>query len=132
MELLRPQSAQHRNWIRLYDADNAYGISHFEREIITIAPPLDYVSLLGLTEPARWLIEEGAEINTRGEQCSTALQAASVQDNTEVVQIHLAREADVQGEHYNSALQAASEWGYVNIVKMLLGQWSGGNSATTR
>ncbi|KAJ7445338.1 ankyrin repeat-containing domain protein [Mycena latifolia] len=68
------------------------------------------------------LLEHGANVNIRGGNYGTALQAASSRGPIEIVRLLLEKGADVnvQGGSYDNALQAASEGGNPDIVRVLL------------
>jgi ankyrin repeat protein len=74
---------------------------------------------------AKLLIDEGAEVNTKGGNFSTALQAASYSGYRAVVRLLTEQGAEVNaqgGLYYNNALQAASGQGHEAIVKLLIEQ----------
>ena len=68
------------------------------------------------------LLSASNTANTVCGRFGNALQAASVLDDTEVVQMLLEKGADVnaQGGHYGNALQAASILGHTQVVQILL------------
>jgi hypothetical protein len=68
------------------------------------------------------LHEEKTDVNVKGGDYGTALQAASAEGHKEVVEMLLAKGADVnvEGGFYGTALQAASRGGYKDVVEMLL------------
>ncbi|KAG9699739.1 serine carboxypeptidase, partial [Aureobasidium melanogenum] len=84
--------------------------------------PLHRYSHAGHNGIVQKLLQKGAEVNARGGNYGTALQAASTQGHDKIVQMLLEHDADVnaQGGYYDTALQAASAWGRDEIVQMLL------------
>ncbi|KAJ7178133.1 ankyrin repeat-containing domain protein [Mycena filopes] len=85
--------------------------------------PLCTASAHGKVEVVRLLLEHGANVNAWGEQCSTALQAASLCGNIEVTRLLLDNGANVNappGKQYGTALQAASYCGNIKVARLLL------------
>ena len=116
-------------WVKLHDMDRPLVTSiDFNRRLDTIAAPIYYASMLGLDHVLLELIgnsEAGnmtADVNTRGGQFGTALQAASYGGHEKVVQILLEKGADinVQGGQFGNVLQAASYKGHENMIQVLL------------
>ncbi|KAG9237869.1 hypothetical protein BJ875DRAFT_114429 [Amylocarpus encephaloides] len=70
------------------------------------------------------LFEEQIDIDAQGGPYGSALQAASVEGNEEVVRMLLEKGADInaQGGLFGTALQAASVKGKENVVRILLGK----------
>ena len=68
------------------------------------------------------LLDQGAEVNTRGGRYGNALHAASLRGHKQVVQMLLKAGADIhaQSGDYGDPLQAASYEGHELIVKILL------------
>ncbi|KAL9048620.1 MAG: hypothetical protein Q9162_007628 [Coniocarpon cinnabarinum] len=83
---------------------------------------LFWSSFLGYESIVQLLLYEGADVNARGGEYGTALQAASGKGYDKIVQMLLDKGADVnaQGPGNSSALRAASGRGYDKIVQMLL------------
>ncbi|KAJ3871949.1 ankyrin repeat-containing domain protein [Lentinula edodes] len=83
---------------------------------------LQAASYKGYESIVRLLLENNADVNTKGGKYGNALQAASYKGHESIVKLLLEHNADVnaQGGVYGNALQAASYWGYVDIVKLLL------------
>ncbi|KAH9882278.1 hypothetical protein J1614_000514 [Plenodomus biglobosus] len=93
--------------------------------------PLYILSLHGCQELLRAVLYEGGvDVNARGGAYDSALQAAAVKGEEEIVKILLVHEADAnaQGGVYGSTLQAAVRQGKKEIVKMLLAQGADANA----
>jgi hypothetical protein len=126
MELLLQRKDAYLNWIRLFNPDMPWrepGISmSLENNWKSVPSPLYYVSLTGLVESARVLLEYGADVNAQGGLYGTALQAASCGGHDGVVQRLLENGADVnsRGGLHGTALQAASTWGHDGVVQRRL------------
>jgi len=111
------------NWIRIYDIDEPWKWSNFQRKFAEVPTPLYYASQSGLTEIVSLLIvEAGADVNAQDGQYGTALQAASFEGHDKTVELLLSKGADVnaQGGELGTALQAASYGGYGKTVELLL------------
>ncbi|KAI9687702.1 MAG: hypothetical protein M1822_001781 [Bathelium mastoideum] len=123
MDLFSHQDGPYLNWIRIYDLDTPWKRADASKQAATVASPLYYASLMGLTETVCWLVcEVGADLNAQGGRYGNALQAASIRGLEVVVRLLLDRGADVnaQGGYYSNALQAASDRGHEAVVKLLL------------
>ncbi|CAG7996124.1 unnamed protein product [Penicillium nalgiovense] len=105
-------------WWKLFDPD----LPGERDRYYEMGPPLYYASLLGLQRTAQLLLDKGEDINAQGVHGS-ALQQASAKDHEGIVQLLLAKGADVdtkcKGEP-RTALQLASYEGHEGIVKLLL------------
>jgi hypothetical protein len=121
-ELFMSKKDAHVNCIRLFDPEKAWEGPDITKSSKSVAPPLYYASLTGLIEAVRLLLESGADVNARGGDDGSALQAASAGGHDQIVQRLLESGADVnaRGGDYGSALQAASIGGYDQIVQRLL------------
>jgi cytohesin len=86
--------------------------------------PLDWAAVRGHTTIAKWLINQGAEINWRTDgDDDSALQQATWRGYEEIVRLLIDTEADLEfgsGECYGTALHRAVWQGHKGIVKMLL------------
>ncbi|KAJ5091889.1 hypothetical protein NUU61_006759 [Penicillium alfredii] len=133
VKLFRDQQESFRTWIRLHDLDRSWEKRvQFKRAPDTIASPVYYASLLGLTKTLSEIIGIGADngvlthlINTLGGEYNTPLQAAALQGDEKIVQMLLDQGADVnaaEGGYWGSALRAASAGGHEKVVQMLLDQ----------
>jgi ankyrin repeat protein len=85
-----------------------------------------------MVDPARILLEHGAEINQRGGYYGTALQAAAYRGVVEVVEFLIEKGADVNipGGYYGTALQAAcgTYHGKTEIVQLLIAKGANVNA----
>ena len=83
---------------------------------------LYYASLTGLTGSVDLLIKKGADVNARGENYGSALQAASVEGHDQIVKLLLEKGADVNDERgeFGTALHGASVKGHDQVVKLLI------------
>ncbi|KAI9881508.1 MAG: hypothetical protein M1830_000071 [Pleopsidium flavum] len=122
MELFSPKIDAFINWIRLFDPDKPWKEPDITKRLESVAYPLYYVSMAGLIESVRVLLEQGADVNAQGGRYGNALQAASYSGHDEIVQQLLEKGAHVnaRGGEYGSALQAASYSGHDKIVQQLL------------
>jgi ankyrin repeat protein len=77
MQLFQSGEDAYINWIRLFDLDWQTE-PDITRSLESVASPLYYASLTGLMEPARLLLEGGADVNAVGGFSDTALVAASL------------------------------------------------------
>jgi ankyrin repeat protein len=87
------------------------------------ANPLYYASLAGLSQTAKKLLDEGAEVNTMiGGTFNFALTAAAYNGHTVVARLLLDRGADIEAvsKISGSALYAASSQGHKAVVECLL------------
>jgi ankyrin repeat protein len=121
-ELFQPDGATFVTWIQLWDPENPWRETDFERR--PRSSPLYYASFLGLSCQVQRLIEKGADVNAQGgfSGYGNALQAASCNGHQEIVKLLIEKGADVnaQGGEYGNALHAASSNGHLEIVKLLI------------
>ena len=66
--------------------------------------PLGWTALHGHVAAAKWLLDNGAEVNALNGDGSTALHSAAFMGQAEVVQLMLERGADPNAKHPNGAL----------------------------
>ncbi|KIL58579.1 hypothetical protein M378DRAFT_132350 [Amanita muscaria Koide BX008] len=121
--LFKPNSPEFKNWVGLYDVDKGPQQLPLPRSSNFVPNALYYASLVGLKGMVGWLIDEiGEEVNVSTGFYGNALQVASVNGHTGVVEILLEKGADVNatGGFYHTALQAASFAGKKEIVQLLL------------
>ena len=113
-----------QNWMSIYDLNLRRGNPRFHHWRVGHGiSPLYYASLLGLVEPAQFLLDQGMDVNARGGRYGNALVAASTSGSEEMVTLLLDRGADpnaYSGLVYGYALQAASFCGFEPIVRILL------------
>ncbi|KAF2652559.1 HET-domain-containing protein, partial [Lophiostoma macrostomum CBS 122681] len=110
ISLMSTDKPAYLNWIKLHDPDQPYKEPDLDRSLQSIATPLYYAALLGLSTITRLLLDKGAEVNAQGGHFGNALQAASSMGHKQVVKMLLDKGAEVnaQGGHFGNALQAAS------------------------
>ena len=120
MGLLRPQSAEYLNCIRIYNPDFFWRRSLGDFDIVP-APPLYYASLGGMEKIAQMLIQYHANVNAEGGEYGTALQAASAGGHEAIVRLLVENHANInaEGGKYGNALYAASARGHEAIVQLL-------------
>lgn len=110
------------NSLRLYDEGNGV---EFDRRDEDIVSPLYYASRSGFTAVVSNLIDTGADVNDNIGPSGPPLTVAAWKGHLDVVQLLLARNANVNagGEKYRgTALQQAASGGYLEIVQFLLAQ----------
>lgn len=113
-----------QNWLSIYDLNLGMGNPRFYRWRVGHGiSPLYYASLLGLVEPAQFLLDRGMGVNLLGGRYGNALVAASTSGSEKMVTLLLDRDADPNahsGLIYGHALHAASFCGFESIVRTLL------------
>ncbi|KAL5113368.1 hypothetical protein ACEQ8H_008749 [Pleosporales sp. CAS-2024a] len=124
MDLMSTKNPAYLTWIQLYDPDAPWMLPNLSKRLEHVAAPLYYAALLGLDAITKLLLDQGAEVNTRGGRWGNALYAASREGHEQVVRALLKAGADVDAQicqDYNgNPLQVASYEGHELIVKMLL------------
>jgi ankyrin repeat protein len=120
LSLLTSKSRK-RDWLLVHDPDRSCN-SPFQVVQGVLGGALYYASLLGLETAVQHLLSEGADVNARGGQRESALQAASEEGHEGVVQrlIDAGADVDIQGGFFGCPLQAASYGNYENVVQMLI------------
>lgn len=113
--------ATRRVWNMFYNPDEPW-IQSFPLSY-EMAAPIYYAALAGLTNTFSAMLEGGAEIENLGGDYSSAIQAASVGGNEDVVRLVVSR--DAMSVHttdglLGNALQAAATRGHVGILSFLL------------
>lgn len=113
-----------RNWISIYDPNLKKGsiqTHRVGRQLLLSS--LYYAALLEFIEVARFLLDNGVNVNSYDEIYGSALAAAAKNGSLPMVRLLLDRGADVNGFGgvvHHRALQAASSHGHEAIVKLLL------------
>jgi ankyrin repeat protein len=121
MNMMSTERPEYLTWIQIYDPDRLFARPDLDRSLKSLAPPLYYASLLGLSMVTKLLLGKGADINAQGGSHGSALQAASAKGYEQVVEILLEGGAKVNAQDkWQSVLQAASAGGHEQVVKMLL------------
>ena len=121
MSLMSTEQPAYLAWIQLYDADEPWQGSDFEKSFEIIPMPLYYAALLGLCTITEKLLDEGAEVNAQGGEYDNALWAASSRGHEQIVKMLLDAGADVNAQNQRgTALDIASSRGHEQVVKMLL------------
>ena len=110
------------NWLRLADPDDFENPAILEKDVDFYPEPLYYAILLQLSNIAKKLIEDGAEVNGRGGNEGTPLQLAAHRGFTSIVRLLLHKGADPnrEGKSHGSALYAAVVQGHEGIVNALV------------
>ena len=125
--LLHPlRRPQFLNWVRMSGVTWLGVYRHiplgWQRDIQTIPDPLYYACDAGLLGASRWLLSQGAEVDTQGGDHQNALMAASAHGHEAMVRLLIDNGADVNkaGVFYGSALQATSRGGHKAVVRLLV------------
>jgi ankyrin repeat protein len=122
MGLMSTKNPAYLTWIQLYDPDSPWMQPDLNKGLENVTVPIYYAALLGLDTITKLLLNQGAELDTRGGRYGNALHAASLKGHEQVVWILLkaGADTDAQSGDYGNSLQAASHEGHEMIVKMLL------------
>jgi ankyrin repeat protein len=120
--LMSTENPAYLTWIQLYDPDSPWMQPDLRRGLGSVTAPIYYAALLGLNTITKLLLDQGAEVNTRGGRYGNALHAASHRGHEQVVRTLLKAGADpdTQSGDCGNPLQAASYEGHELVVKMLL------------
>jgi hypothetical protein len=89
MILMSADNPAYLNWIRLYDPDRSWENPDVGKGLESVATPLYYTALLGLSTIAKLLLDKDANVNAQGGDYGNALQAASVRGHEQVVKMLL-------------------------------------------
>ena len=122
-DLFRPSCLPaYVNWLRLADPDDSGNPTIPEKDADSYPEPLYYALLLRLSNIAKQLVEDGAELDGRGGNEGTPLQIAAHRGYTAIVQLLLRKGADPnrEGRCHGSALYAAAVQGHEDIVDALI------------
>ena len=122
-DLFRPSCLPaYVNWLRLADPDNSNDPTIPGKDGDAYPEPLYYALLLRLSNIAKKLIEDGAEVDGRGGNEGTPLQVAANRGYSTIVRLLLRKGADPnrEGKSHGSALYAATVQGHEDIVDALL------------
>lgn len=102
---------------RLYDPQ--YGWSSDNPDYFRSMPPLYYAVLNRLPCSVQMLLDQGADVNEKGQMLSSPLTCAVQHGYKEIVRILITSSADVNADD-GSALFSAVEHGYEEIVRILI------------
>ncbi|CAN9256395.1 unnamed protein product [Alternaria alternata] len=122
MSLMSIEQPAYLVWIQLFDPDEQCEEPDLTKCLESIAMPLYYAALLGLSAIAGKLLDQGAYVNAPGGRYGNALNAASLEGHKQVIRMLLDKGAEIngQGGDYVDALHLASLKGHEQVVKMLL------------
>lgn len=134
ISLMSADKPTYLNWIRLHDPDRPYEEPDLDRSLESIATPLYYAALLGLSTITGLLLDKGADANAQGGRYGNALQAASARGHEQVVEMLLDKGADIKahGGEFGNALQAASLGGHEQVVEILLDKGANVNALSKK
>ncbi|MBN2858477.1 MAG: ankyrin repeat domain-containing protein, partial [Candidatus Delongbacteria bacterium] len=92
-----------------------------ESRIDTYFTPLNYAALEGKTDIVKYLVDKGADINTRDREGSIPLQNAAIKGYFEIVKILVENGSDVNYKDYNDVtpLHFACMSGNLEMIKFL-------------
>lgn len=102
---------------RLYDPQ--YGWSSDSPDYFRSMPPLYYAVLNRLPRSVQMLLDQGADVNEKGQMLSSPLTCAVQHEYKEIVRILITSGADVNADD-GSALLSAVEHEYEEILRMLI------------
>lgn len=122
-DLFRPSCLPaYVNWLRLADPDDPENPTIPEKDVDSYPEPLYYALLLRLSNIAKKLIEDDAEVDGRGGNEGTPLQLAARRGYSSIVRLLLSKGADPnrEGRSHGSALYAAAVQGHEDIVDTLI------------
>ncbi|KAJ8106078.1 hypothetical protein OPT61_g9781 [Boeremia exigua] len=122
MTLLSKDQPAYLAWIQVCDPDQSWEQPNTEKGIDSVASPLYYAALLGLTTITEMLLDRRVDVNVQGGMFDNPLEAASYQGHEQITRMLLEAGANVnaKGVIYSGALQAASSQGHEQIVRILL------------
>ena len=122
VRLMSMESNTYLNWLRLVVHPSNWAVFQLEDHPKNDITPLCYTSFLSWTAAARLLINNGADLNARGEFLGPALYEASFGGSVQIVNMLLDKGADINAQRtrYGTPLRSAVCRGNEEIVKMLL------------
>jgi ankyrin repeat protein len=98
----------------------AWGVSVNSSHFFTRDTPLIEAAANGHLDVVKLLIENGADVNLKGEAWYGPLHAAAAKGHIEVVKILLENGADVNIFHQNKPLHNAAMNGHIEVAEILL------------
>ncbi|VUC26885.1 unnamed protein product [Clonostachys rosea] len=105
-----------KNWTIFYQKDSKWAYLPRNAESLYLA------CLFGMEKIAVKLVSSGVDVNARGGQCNSVLQAACTNGHLQIVRLLLENGADVNvGEDgFDNPLQAAARYASHQVVELLL------------
>lgn len=98
----------------------AWGVNVNRNHFFTRETPLIEAAANGHVDVVNLLIENGADVNLKGEAWYGPLHSASANGHIEVVKILLENGADVNIFHHNKPLHNAAMNGHIEVAEILL------------
>ena len=98
----------------------AWGVNVNRSHFFTRDTPLIEAAANGHVDVVKLLIENGADVNLKGEAWYGPLHAAAAKGHIEVVKILLENGADVNIFHHNKPLHNAAMNGHIEVAEILL------------
>ncbi|KAF2845553.1 hypothetical protein T440DRAFT_460188 [Plenodomus tracheiphilus IPT5] len=116
------ENAAYLNWIRISDPERPWAVPDLTKSIEDVPLPLYYMSLFGLVDVVKLLVDTSVDVNTKGGFYGNALVAASGSGHEETVNLLLQHGANVNaaGEKCGTALDVATMNGHTAVVDLLL------------
>jgi ankyrin repeat protein len=122
--LFDPDAPYFATWVWIYDIDRPWkGLMPTDRPTQPEAKPLYYAALCGFRGPMEYLtITHQTDVNARGGDLGTALNAALARGELEIARALLQNGADVNAvdSKGNISLNRAAEAGHRAVVELLL------------
>lgn len=111
------------NWLRISDPDD-WNRRDLTKGECDVPPRLYYMSLLGLYDVAKKLVDRGNDVNARGGLFGSALQAAAFRNHCDIIRllVHHGAEIEARGGLHSTALSAAAVNGNKAAFQLLLEQ----------